>query len=338
NTNHYQLLELSTLLPHLTSLNISNTKLSLTSFKHALANLQNLEILSIGMVIFIYYAGESNPASTIPFPNSLKHINWHYCRLYSCTLEEDPKKLNFKYSETLTEQGFLTIPPVNLPNLKKFTTMIDPFPLNTELLLANHQLTSLNFEIGEFDEALFRIFDLIKNIKELELNVTLLQIGLNVDWMDDFSLPNLTHFYFNDAGFQNWPLIEKIVVSSPNIIDIRIMAQNKAIYHIMDWFKKLTKLEKLLIIAEDERKVNLDGVLLSPNLKHLELGINVNIKKILKNYQHNIHLKVISFYNMHFTPKFVRDLNQESTPSPWRLIKFKDASNYYRVPLEAPIY
>jgi hypothetical protein len=338
STNHYQLLEFSNLLPNLTSLTISNTKLSLTSFKQAIANLEKLEILSIEMVIFFYYAGESNTTSTIPFPNSLKHINWHYCRLYLCNLEEDPKKLNYKYTDILTDWEFLTIPPVNLPNLKKLTTMIGPFPLNTELLLANPQLKSLNFEIGEFNEALFSIFDFIKNIKELELNVTLLQIGLNMDLVGWFSVPNLTNFYFNDAGLQNWPLIMKIIESSPNITDIRMMVENKAIIRIMDSFKKVAKLEKLLIVAEDERKVDLDGVSLSRSLKHLELGINLNTKKMLKNYQHNTHLKVISVYNTYFTPKFVRELKQETTPSPWRLIKFKDASNYYRVPLEAPIY
>ncbi|KXN67224.1 hypothetical protein CONCODRAFT_167658 [Conidiobolus coronatus NRRL 28638] len=83
----YHLLEVSILLPKLKSLSLSNTTLTYDTFKFALSNLSNLEILIVKSASFTHYTNQYL-ITQVKLPDTLKYINWSDTRYYINGLEK----------------------------------------------------------------------------------------------------------------------------------------------------------------------------------------------------------------------------------------------------------
>ncbi|KXN67225.1 hypothetical protein CONCODRAFT_167660 [Conidiobolus coronatus NRRL 28638] len=242
--SHYHLLKLSQLTPQISNLYIYNITISLSSFKIALNSLVNIENLKVLYINFIKYSSEVDPIGPFSLPNTLKCIDWQYCRVFSCSLEEDPQSINYSYELSLSESRELLFQPGYLPSLKKFTSHNLPISVSEKMLSNNPQLSILDFKITDIES--ISIFELIQNIKKLVFRVYYLNYDLNTL---NLNFPKLTYlnFYINNA--EVWPLLEKLALSSPNLLDLRVQFESYSNPPISNIVNKVHNLKSLAIIS-----------------------------------------------------------------------------------------
>jgi hypothetical protein len=327
-SNHYQLLETSNVLLQLTKLSISETIVSLAAFKKTLLNLKSLENLSIESSKFIHYKCDSNSSTAVKLPGNLKIINWQRCKFYICDLEKDPQILNYNYNNILSPHSDLLFEFTHFPKLRKLSTFLLPI-LFTEFIAIHAEIFALNLVFEKLNESTVPIFSKIQNIKKLELNINSMCFTLNMNSIQ-LSFQELTHLNFELVNLNNWGAFEKLVKSSPNLIDLRVTF-NRNVYHfLIELINKTPSLQKLVIIAERNRKYNIEYLALCPCLKYLEICFDADIiTTMLKLYQF-LTLKMVSFSKKLYDENYLSTLNQEFVPKPWRAIKVEGFIRYRR--------
>jgi hypothetical protein len=326
NSNHYQLLELSRLLPQLVNLTISDTIIGLTAFKNALANLKSLASFRIDSTNLIVYRNETDPITPIELPNSLKYLDWQYCTVSLSQLDEDPQSVSYNYTTSLAAHNVFRFQPDHFPKLKKFSSHLLPITFNNEFLSANPQLDSLNFNIEEFNITT-SVFGFIENISKLELKIDYLDLDLNAIRL---SLPKLAHLSFYQLNFGTWPILQKILESSPNLKVLSIINPVYTSRPLFEVINNMPNLKKLII--HSNIVLGIDSFIPNQSLNSLEFWFRADIRSILYKLDNCSNFKVVSFNKKFFNDRYMENLEQQSNFNSWRLINIDDCLNYYRLP------
>jgi hypothetical protein len=325
----YHLMEVSILLPKLTSLSLSNTTLTYNTFKLALNNLPNLEILIVKSASFTHYTNRY-PITQIKVPDTLKYINWSDLRYYISDMEESYLSLGYRNYETILEKGVLQFCPHKFQNLQKYTSYMLPPDFDKTLILNNPQLTWINFKIRILNEARVTIFNLFKNVKKLELSVDRI-LGIKDDIK--FCFPSLTSLYFYKVNSRTWKLLEKIVLSSPSLAQLEIEfnfdPDIEAPPKLMELINSTPKLQKLFIKSSKSIKLNFENISPSAKLQFLKISFDADIISVLNKLYKIPNIKAVSFRK--YFHKEIPLFNQNLKIEFWRLIDIQEYLSYYKI-------
>lgn len=326
--NHYQLLEVSTLLPKLSKLTINNNIISFTAFKTALDNFENLEYLKIDSVNFVQYRNENYSLTPIKLPCSLKSILWQYCKVFLCELECDPQTINSDvYESMLYEHSAILFQPISLPNLKHLCSFSLPVQFYIDLMQNNTQLTSLDIKISSLNELSVALFNNIQNIKKMSLLIDRSEFDFNaVKWC----FPNLTSLKFYGVDQEIWKLLEKLVRSCPNIEELRFNFHTDTSPPLIELINNTQSLKKLVVGSGKSLSFNFEDFKLHPRLNQLEFLLELDISPLLLKLIKFPNFKLLSFKRGYFSntsSSIIHD--QQSVPKPWKLIKTEQYYRYY---------
>ncbi|KXN67228.1 hypothetical protein CONCODRAFT_19755 [Conidiobolus coronatus NRRL 28638] len=321
---------MSILLPKLSKLSINNNIISFTTFKTALNNFENLEYLGIDYVNFVQYRNENFPLTPIKLPRSLKSILWQYCKVFLCDLECDPQTMNSDvYESTLYEHSTILFQPNSLPNLKNICSFSLPVQFYTDLMQNSPQLTRLDININSFNEISAELFHSIQNVKKLDLLINHSEFDFNsVNW----SFPNLTRLKFYRVDQEIWKLLEKIVISSPNVEELILHLNTDTVAPLVELINNTPSLKRLVIASGRNLNFNFEELKLHPSLNQLEFLLELDISPLLLKLNQFPKFKLISFKRGYFSNSsslIIHD--QNSVPKPWKLIKTEQYYKYYRL-------
>ncbi|KXN67223.1 hypothetical protein CONCODRAFT_19751 [Conidiobolus coronatus NRRL 28638] len=328
-SNHYQLLEVSRVLRQLTILSISGIVVSLTAFNNALLNLQSLESLSIERNKFIQYIPEWGSSTSVILPSSLKNINWQRCKIYLCSLQEDPQLMKYNYHNTLSEHADLHFQIDTFTKLRKLSCFLLPIFFNTNFLLDHSKLNTFSFTIDKLDEASTSIFYKIRNINNLELNVNSMDLNLNLD-MISLSLCNLTSVEFYAVKANNWPIFEKVVLSSPNLAELKVNFIHSVYHFLIELINTIPSLQKLVINSLSYKRFDIEYLKSSSSLKYLEIGFDTDIVSTLLKLSNYSSLKTVIFSKKFYDDYYLSTFNHGIAPFPWKLINIGAFLRYYK--------
>ncbi|KXN70649.1 hypothetical protein CONCODRAFT_170479 [Conidiobolus coronatus NRRL 28638] len=322
----YQLLEVLYLLPELTSLKISDIKVSLTTFKCVLDRLPKLESLEVEYIIFIQFKHESVQNDPIRLPKNLSYINWQRNMVALCDLNEDPETLDYNYKGHLSNPGESLFQVDYFPELKKFVSLYTSSSFNNQFLLINPHLTWLNINLQDTAESA-SILNHVQNIEKLELSANYVYENFaNLD----LSLPNLKQLYQYNINERTWQILEKLTQSSPNLTDILLTLSIDIDPPIIELINNIPNLQSLIIISERHFNFNFIELKAKSQLKYLEIHFYCNINKVLEDLVHCTNLHQVS-YSMDFQRNALNPIiTQEDTPKPWRLVLIGKSVNYYK--------
>jgi hypothetical protein len=328
-SNHYQLLEVSRVFRQLTILSISGIVVSLAAFSNALFNLQSLESLSIERNKFIQYIPEWGSSTSVILPNNLNHISWQRCKVYLCNLEEDPQLMKYNYHNTLSEHVDFQFQIDTFPKLRKFSCFLLPIIFNTDFLLNHPKLSSFSFTIDKLDEASTTIFHKIQNIGSLELNVISMDMNLNLETFS-LSLRNLTSVEFYAVKANNWPIFEKVVLSSPNLAELKVNFIHNVYHFLIELINTIPSLQKLVISSLSYSRYGIEYLKPSSSLKCLEIGFDTDIVSTLLKLSNYSSLKVVIFSKKFYDEYYLSTFNNGIVPLPWKLVNIGEFLSYYK--------